>query len=415
MTQVTLGARALDACFPYHLVVDSSLRVVSCGPVLARLLPELHERPALEAHFEVVSGEGPWTPAREDASHAPIVLRSRRRPSLELRGHVAGVEGDGSFLLVASPRRTGEKLRRRNAELERRVAEHTARLEEERRHVERVEDELRLAHRLEAVGQLAAGVAHEINTPIQYVGDSLHFLRSACHDIVPMLARLRGAGELARQGRADEIAAEIDAAWEEADAEFLLGNIPKALDRTFDGIERVTSIVRAMKAFAHPGSEDKAPADLNEGISNTLVVARNEYKYIADVDKQLGTLPPVFCSVGELNQVFLNLVVNAAHAISDVVRNNERGTITVRSRAEGETVAIEIEDTGGGIPPELRERVFDPFFTTKPVGKGTGQGLTLARSIVNKHGGTLSFHSNAGKGTRFLIRLPIGAEASCPT
>lgn len=306
-----------------------------------------------------------------------------------------------------------EELRRRNAELERRLADHTARLEAEQRHVQRVEDELRIAQRLEAVGQLAAGVAHEINTPIQYVGDSLHFLRSACDDIVPMLERIRTATDLAMKGEVRELQAAIEGAWEDADAEFLIEQIPKALDRTFDGIDRVTAIVKAMKAFAHPGTEDRAPADLNEALSNTLVVARNEYKYVADVDRQLQSLPPVVCSVGELNQVFLNLVVNAAHAISDAVKDRERGTITVRSRTEGASVAIEIEDTGVGIPAELRERVFDPFFTTKPVGKGTGQGLTLARSIVTKHGGTLTFDSIPGRGTKFVIRLPIGPDAAC--
>jgi signal transduction histidine kinase len=164
-----------------------------------------------------------------------------------------------------------------------------------------------------------------------------------------------------------------------------------------------------MKEFAHPDSRDKSTADLNRALETTLTVARNEYKYLADVETAFGELPPVNCHVGDLNQVFLNLIVNAAHAISDVVgKSGQRGRIIVRTFGQGDRVRIEIADTGGGIPVQIRDRVYDPFFTTKEVGRGSGQGLAIARNIVvDKHGGALTFESEVGKGTTFIIVLPV--------
>ena len=171
----------------------------------------------------------------------------------------------------------------------------------------------------------------------------------------------------------------------------------------------MTSIVRAMKDFSHPHSDEKSPTDVNRALTSALMVSRNEYKYLADVETDFGTLPQVSCHAGELNQVFLNLIVNAAHAIGDAVEGTDRkGLIRVRTALEGDTVAIRIEDTGTGIPEDIRDRIFNPFFTTKPVGKGTGQGLAIAHSIITgKHGGTLTFESAMGRGTTFEIRLPI--------
>ena len=203
---------------------------------------------------------------------------------------------------------------------------------------------------------------------------------------------------------------EVEMAEEGADLEYIEQHAPAACNRAHDGIARIAAIVGAMKEFAHPDQREKTPADLNRALGTTLVIARNEYKYVADVETDLGDIPAVLCHVGEMNQVFLNLIVNAAHAISDVVKGSgTKGKIRVRTRQDDNRVCIEISDTGCGIPEGLGERIYDPFFTTKEVGRGSGQGLAIARSIVvDKHCGSLSYDSEVGKGTTFTISLPIG-------
>jgi len=272
---------------------------------------------------------------------------------------------------------------------------------------DRMETELRLAQKLEAVGQLASGIAHEINTPIQFVSDSAYFLQTAFEDLWRLLEDYRKALEGLPHNEAT--LAKLRAAEEEADLEYLKEEIPQTFERVFDGLGRVTAIVRAMKEFGHNDQREKTPADINKALQNTLTVARNEYKYVAEVETQFGDIPPVECLLGDINQVFLNLIVNAAHAIADVVGNSgERGRIAIRTYRQGEEVFIEIEDSGSGIPETIAGRIFDPFFTTKEVGKGTGQGLAIARNIVvEKHNGDLSFKSSVGQGTTFFIRLPI--------
>ncbi len=255
------------------------------------------------------------------------------------------------------------------------------------------EAELRQAHKLESVGRLAAGVAHEINTPVQFVNDSIHFLRDATTDLLAVVDKL-AAGTAAEQ------------ATEEFDLDYLRSRIPKAFDRSLDGLERVATIVRSMKEFAHPDS-DVRPVDLNAALACTLTIASSEYKYVADVVTAFGELPPVSCLPGAVNQVFLNILVNAAHAIGDVVTGTaQRGTITVTTRAEGDYAVIEISDTGAGIPDAIKPRIYDPFFTTKEVGKGTGQGLAIARSVIDKHQGTIDVASTVGH-TTFTLRLPL--------
>jgi signal transduction histidine kinase len=278
----------------------------------------------------------------------------------------------------------------------------------------RLENDLAQAQKLESVGRLAAGVAHEINTPVQFVSDSVHFVREAMDDlsaIVDKYRELRTATEKGNDMGADVTAAAkaAEEAEDDADLDYILENAPVALDRARDGLGRVAAIVRSMKEFAHPDRKEMAQSDLNQAIASTLVIASNEYKYVAEVETQFAELPLVNCYAGEINQVILNLIVNAAHAIGDMVKGTpDKGRITVSTRVLDGSVEIAIGDTGKGIPVEVRSRIFDPFFTTKEVGKGTGQGLAIARTvIVDKHGGTLHFETEVGKGTTFFIRLPI--------
>ncbi len=277
-----------------------------------------------------------------------------------------------------------------------------------------LEVEHRHAQKLEAVGRLASGIAHEINTPIQFVGDNTRFVAESVTALRDILARYH---ELATAcdgtSAVDALIAEIREREKTCDVDYIVDEVPKALAQTLEGVDRVAEIVRAMKTFAHPDVREKAPADLNGALRNTLVVARNELKYVADVETDLGALPEVVCNVGDINQVFLNLLVNAAHAIADVVDDRGgKGLIRVATRAEESAVLIGISDTGSGISAEAREHIFEPFFTTKAAGRGTGQGLALARAcIVEQHGGELWFESETGRGTTFFIRLPLASHA----
>ena len=274
--------------------------------------------------------------------------------------------------------------------------------------------EVRLLHaqKLESIGQLAAGIAHEINTPTQYVGDNIEFLQGAFEE----LQKLHGAYQtlldwVKKEGPEGGVFSRELAIVEDVDMEFLSAQIPRALTQSLDGIGRIASIVRAMKEFSHPGSEKKECADLNHLIESTITVSRNEWKYVADVKTEFDLcLPTVPCLAGEFNQVILNILVNAAHALGEVLEQGspQKGLITVSTRQQDGWAEIRISDTGPGIPHEIRNRIFDPFFTTKEVGRGTGQGLAIARHvIVDKHGGTLDFDTKTGEGTTFIIRLPL--------
>jgi PAS domain S-box-containing protein len=276
-----------------------------------------------------------------------------------------------------------------------------------------LEDQLRLAQKLESVGQLAAGIAHEINTPIQFIGDSVAFARDAVEDLLALGAAVHAAVDALPAPHAETTRALLTAAEEDADLEYLRERLPAAFGRTAEGIDRVAAIVRAMKAFAHPSTGCHAPVDLNESVRTTLAVAKAEYKYVADVELDLQDgLPAISGDAGELNQVLLNLIVNAGHAIADHLADDDaRGLIRIATRQDGGHAAVAISDTGGGIPDAIRERIFDPFFTTKAVGRGTGQGLAIARSIVDSHGGRIEVRSEPGAGTTMTIILPIVAPA----
>lgn len=266
--------------------------------------------------------------------------------------------------------------------------------------------------KLESIGELSAGIAHEINTPIQFIGSNIDFFRESFEDIITLLEKFNELKEqFCSSSDNATLCREIEAFEEKADIEYLKEETPKALDQTIEGVERVSELVLGLKGFAHSSdSSSKVASDINEIIRNTLVVSKNTYKYVATVDLDLGDLPAVKLLRGDIGQVILNLIVNAAQAIEgNKKETGEFGTIAISSRVENDSVIITIEDTGGGIPELVKTRIFDPFFTTKEVGQGSGQGLAIARSIVHeKHGGELSFESKEGVGTSFFVKLPIG-------
>jgi signal transduction histidine kinase len=325
--------------------------------------------------------------------------------------HAAWLATENVVLVLGCLRSVDEMKLSATREAELRVA--NTRLDAEMNARLRVEAELRQGQKLEAVGRLASGVAHEINTPIQFVSDGVHFLRDANNDLVLVIEKLQTVQRSVLDGTPSAAAAaEVTEAEEAVDLPYLMERVPLAINRCLDGLGRVATIVRSMKEFAHPDSAEMSTVDLNRAIESTLTIARNEYKYVAELETKLGPLPPVTCHIGNVNQVVLNIVVNAAQAIGErVERGGKKGLISVSTRHEDGQVFIAIADTGGGIPESIRERIFDPFFTTKEVGKGTGQGLAVARSIiVDKHGGDIRVESEVGRGTTFHIRLPVAGR-----
>jgi two-component system, NtrC family, sensor kinase len=279
----------------------------------------------------------------------------------------------------------------------------------------KLEAELLHASKLESIGRLASGIAHEINTPIQFVGDSVSFARDAFAAMAPVIGRGMALTRLREEGAPLEViyqaAADLRKAGLEAEIPFMLEELPGALDRALEGLSRVAAIVKATKAFAHPTGGELRPADLNEAIRTTLIIAHAEYERAAEIELHLGDLPPVACHIGELNQVFLNLLINAVHAIQDRPQRG-RGKITISSHVDRDHALVAITDDGAGIPEAVQDHVFDPFFTTKEVGRGSGQGLAIARSVVvDRHKGTLTFQTHEGLGTTFFVRIPIRPAA----
>jgi signal transduction histidine kinase len=295
----------------------------------------------------------------------------------ELRRHLVALE---------------ETVRLRTASLERANEQ----LREQMRLRQAVEVELGAAQKLEAVGRLAAGIAHEINTPIQYISDSAHLLGSAFEEMLSVIVDT-------------EQPEDTNSA---SDLEFVLEEIPNAVERIIEGTERVAAMVRAMKEFALPDATEKTPADLNRAIESTLLIASSEYKDVATVQLHCAEIPEVTCNVGELSQVFLNLIVNSARALADAGRDADSGRITIRSGFVEGWVELQFEDNGCGISQEIIDKIYEPFFTTKELGRGSGQGLAIARSIVvDKHSGLIGVASTPGVGTCFTLRLPVGGPA----
>ncbi|MFW6161493.1 MAG: ATP-binding protein [Planctomycetota bacterium] len=281
-----------------------------------------------------------------------------------------------------------------------------------------LEERLGRAQKLQAIGQLAAGVAHEINSPTQYVTDNTRFVRDSLATVVEALDTLGDLLAAAADGPIpDGLLAKAQALAEEADVEYLTTEVPAAMDDALEGLRRIAEIIAAMKRFAHPGKGEPTPTDINELVANAVTITRNEWKYVAEVVTDLDpALPAVSCVAADISQVMVNLLVNAAHAIAEARRHDpgRQGRIGVMTCAAGEAVEVRVTDTGTGIAEEAAQRIFDPFFTTKEPGVGTGQGLALAHAIVvDKHGGDIAFETTPGLGTVFYVSLPLaGAPAT---
>lgn len=315
------------------------------------------------------------------------------------------VIGAVETLQVTTERKLAEEeLKRHRENLEQLVLSRTAELEARNADLQRINDDLEHAQmqllqseKMASIGQLAAGVAHEINNPVGFVFSNLNSLKGYIDDLFGLIDEYEALESVLPA----EQQAAIKAKKAAADLDFLREDIGALMGESGDGLTRVKNIVQNLKDFSHVGSSEWEIADLHAGLDSTLSIVHNEIKYKASVTKEYGTLPMVECLASELNQVFMNMLVNASHAIA------ERGAIIIRTGQKGEEVWVEFEDNGSGMAPETVKRIFDPFFTTKPVGKGTGLGLSLSFSIIQKHKGRIEVDSEVGRGTRFRLWLPV--------
>lgn len=367
----------------HHIVLGYSREEMDAQAPLEIIHPE--DRARTLACFKAIEL------GQTDAGFVAFRLQRRDGSWGHFEARIVGIPaaGDAPIRMLIFSRDVTE---RRDAELEQ----------------QRMEVQLRHAQKLESIGHLAAGIAHEINTPTQYIGDNLRFLRTEMGGLFRVLDGLKELVEQAAPGQ--DLVGPLRELLGGADLDYLRAELPKAADQSLEGVARVAKIVGAMKEFSHPGTEVKTPTDLNRAIESTVAVSRNEWKYVAELELDLDPkLPLVPCLPGEINQVVLNLVVNAAHAIAEASQEaGTKGRIIIRTRQEPDWAILQVEDSGAGIPEAIRSRIFDPFFTTKGVGKGTGQGLAIAHSVVvQKHGGQIGFDTAEGQGTLFTVRLPL--------
>ena len=375
------------------------------SPFIAALINDRGELEYANATFELHTGlpsstltgtplaalAFPLAPVIE--AHANAVLRSGA--SLERTEQVVAASGDIRHWQLYAFAVEGED--------ERRAGVVAADITERRQ----LEGQLQRAQRLESIGQLAAGIAHEINTPVQYVSDNVRFISDSFERMRRLLDPDRPSCTAAREDGSLPCALQgwVDDRLSPESVTFLQRELPAALDQSLDGLNRIAGIVRSVKQFSHPGTSEAEYADINHALALALTITRNEWRYVAECRTDFDPeLPAIRCFVTELNQVFLNLLVNAG----DTMRDSGRpGRLRVATRRDGAFVVIEIADSGMGIPAAIADRVFDPFFTTKSVGSGTGQGLAIAHAVVDRHGGTIRFRSVEGQGTTFEVRLPI--------
>jgi len=318
---------------------------------------------------------------------------------------------DGAFALLEENSSLQEIVTRKTVQLE----EQNQKLEEAHHALKHAQNELIQAQKLESIGRLAAGVAHEINTPIQYISDNINFIKESheslgvLRDILETLMLAKKEGNICQR-----LGDSLEERYKKSNIAAISKEITLAIEDSLEGIDRVSKIVTAMKEFSHPGSKDRTVSDINKSIQTTVAITRNEWKYIADVQFIPDTtIKPFPFFISEFNQCILNLIVNSAHAIEEQLdkenmREEIKGQIFITTKNLGDSVRIKITDTGTGIPEHIRDQIFDPFFTTKPPGKGTGQGLTFVYSnIVKKHGGSIEIESKEGLGSTFTLRIPI--------
>ena len=407
------GSLAFLACYRDWKVLATATLVVTADHFLRGVFwPQSIFGVLTSSHWRWIEHAG-WV-LFED-TFLLIIIRQSLKEMLDLSERQALLEGVNAHVEQKVTERTAE-LAESNKALLVEISERK-RSDKER---QAMELQLRQSQKLESIGQLAAGIAHEINTPMQYIGDNTRFVKESFDPISNVLS---SQAELLAAVKANTVTQELLASHEQivvaSDLDYLCAEIPAALNQSLEGVERVSKIVKAMKEFSHPGGKDKTPADLNKAIEGTVTVARHEWNYVADVKLELElNLPLVPCFLGEFNQCILNLVVNAAHAIGDAIKQQSgtKGLITVLTRRDADHVEVRVTDTGTGIPEAARSKIFEPFFTTKEVGKGTGQGLSIIyASIVKKHGGTVRFETETGKGTSFILRLPMIAGAAVPS
>ncbi|NUS38322.1 MAG: sensor histidine kinase [Lysobacter sp.] len=382
---------ALSAIDRAALLLDRDARPLQANAaartLAARAFPGRVE-PAPEDLLDLLP-EGAWDQAHRDGRWRGSVVAADGTLAIEVAAHAGAYDGvERRFV-------TFDDVSTRAG----REAELTQRHDELQRTYHRLastQEQLLQAEKMASIGQLAAGVAHEINNPIGYVHSNLGTLREYCGALTALIEAY--AAECA----ADDAAAPLRRLRERLDIDFILGDLPQLLDESREGIERVTKIVQDLKEFSHVGRDEQMrPADLHKGLDSTLNIVWNELKYKVQLEKHYGELPQVECHASELNQVFMNLLINAGQAIA------ERGTIVLATGVDEDRVWVSIADSGCGIPEEAMQRIFDPFFTTKPIGRGTGLGLAIAYRIVAKHHGRIEVQSRPGFGSTFRVVLPL--------
>jgi two-component system, NtrC family, sensor kinase len=399
--------RTVDAMPDLVALVDKNYRMVRVNKAMADVMGK-HPADLVDMECSLCCSRGGNSPP-DNCPHAQL-LEDGKPHTVEIFDERMG----GHYRVTVVPYYEDEERTRIAGSV------HIARNINSRKKAEKESDTLQTqllhAQKLESVGQLASGIAHEINTPTQYVGSNIQFLQEAFEDINGLVDKFKALLDAAKKENiSSDLIKEVEELMEEVDWEYLAEEIPQTISQSQDGVNRVTSIVRAMKEFSHPGSKEKELVSLNRIIETTITVARNEWKYVSSVETDLDLdLPSVPLLTDEMGQVILNLLVNAAHAIGSKLGENpegEKGVISIATSHDDGWAEVRITDSGTGIPQEARSRVFDPFYTTKKVGKGTGQGLAIAHDVVTqKHGGELTLETEMGTGTTFIIRLPLEAS-----